>query len=267
MTALLLRLAFAGIRSRLLASALTIAIAGAAAATIVLALEVRSSGRDPWQQTFDAANGPHVLVFAHSQADAREIADLPGVTERAAPVPLVTATLGPTLGAARKHRSSRARRPESSHSREHARADLRLAAARGGHRARTQPRPRTRHRRWRHAGAHDPTRLGRAFRFSGRRSSPASRATLAATPVLPGSPARRSSGSSRIAPAGAGQRRFDSRIPRRPRRSPRRRLRASRRPRCSPALFTSRPGTTSAPTHWPMHSRSSSSWRRTPSCS
>ena len=97
MTTLLVRLAFAGIRSRLLASALTIAIAGAAAATIVLALEVRSSGRDPWQQTFDAANGPHVLVFAHSQADAREIADLPGVTERAAPVPLVTASLGPTV--------------------------------------------------------------------------------------------------------------------------------------------------------------------------
>ena len=97
MTALLFRLAFAGIRSRLLASALTIAIAGAAAATIVLALEVRSSGRDPWQRTFDAANGAHVLVFAHSEADTRAIANLPGVTERGAPVPLVTATLGPTL--------------------------------------------------------------------------------------------------------------------------------------------------------------------------
>jgi putative ABC transport system permease protein len=95
MTTLLFKLAFAGIRSRLLASGLTIAIAGAAAATIVLALEVRSSGRDPWQKTFDAANGAHVLVFAHSQAEARAIANLPGVTERGAPVPLVTATLGP----------------------------------------------------------------------------------------------------------------------------------------------------------------------------
>ena len=109
MTTLLFRLAFAGIRSRLLASALTIAIAGAAAATIVLALEVRSSGRDPWQQTFDAAHGAHVLVFAHSHADVREIANLPGVTERGAPVPLVTVTLGP------KCRSSGARRPERSH--------------------------------------------------------------------------------------------------------------------------------------------------------
>jgi ABC-type lipoprotein release transport system permease subunit len=94
-TALLFRLAFAGIRSRLLASALTVAIAGAAAATIVLALEVRSSGRDPWQQTFDAANGAHVLALVPSQAEARAIANLPGVTERGAPVPLVTATLGP----------------------------------------------------------------------------------------------------------------------------------------------------------------------------
>jgi putative ABC transport system permease protein len=96
MTALLLRLAFAGIRSRLLASALTIAIAGAAAATIVLALEVRSSGRDPWQQTFDAANGAHVLASVPSQADARALAELPGVTERGAPVPLATTTVGPS---------------------------------------------------------------------------------------------------------------------------------------------------------------------------
>jgi predicted anti-sigma-YlaC factor YlaD len=72
MTAMLFRLAFAGIRSRLLASALTIAIAGAAAATIVLALEVRSSGLDPWQRTFDAANGAHVLALVPSQARARD---------------------------------------------------------------------------------------------------------------------------------------------------------------------------------------------------
>jgi putative ABC transport system permease protein len=95
MTGLLLRLAFAGIRSRLLASVLTIAIAGAAAATIVLALEMRSSGRDPWQQTFEAANGAHVLASARSQAAARSLGELPGVTERGAPVPLTTVTVGP----------------------------------------------------------------------------------------------------------------------------------------------------------------------------
>ena len=95
MTALLFKLAFAGIRSRLLASALTIAIAGAASATIVLALEVRSSGLDPWQQTFDAANGAHVLASVPSQAAARALAELPGVSERGAPVPLARATVGP----------------------------------------------------------------------------------------------------------------------------------------------------------------------------
>ena len=79
MTALLFRLAFAGIRSRLLASALTIAIAGAASATIVLALEVRSSGLDPWQQTFAAANGAHVLAFVPSQADARALQSYPAL--------------------------------------------------------------------------------------------------------------------------------------------------------------------------------------------
>jgi hypothetical protein len=40
MTATLVKLAFAGIRSRLLASALTILLSSVAAATIVLALEV-----------------------------------------------------------------------------------------------------------------------------------------------------------------------------------------------------------------------------------
>src|SRR5262245_51742014 len=93
MTALLLRLAFAGIRSRLLASALTVTIAGTAAATIVLGLEVRASGADPWQRTFAAANGAHVLASVPTRAEAASIARLPGVSERAKPVPLVSATL------------------------------------------------------------------------------------------------------------------------------------------------------------------------------
>ena len=62
MTVTLVKLAFAGIRSRLLASALTILLSSAAAATIVLALEVGATARDPWQRTFDAANGAHVLA-------------------------------------------------------------------------------------------------------------------------------------------------------------------------------------------------------------
>jgi putative ABC transport system permease protein len=93
MTAMLLKLAFAGIRSRLLASALTVTIAGAAAATIVLGLEVRSSVVDPWQRTFVAANGAHVLALVPSRADAAAIGRLPGVSERAEPVAFLSATL------------------------------------------------------------------------------------------------------------------------------------------------------------------------------
>jgi len=94
-TVMLLRSAFAGIRSRLLASALTIVIAAAAVGTIVLALEVRSSGIDPWERTFTEANGAHVLAFVPSQADAVAIGELPGVTERSGPTPLVLAATGP----------------------------------------------------------------------------------------------------------------------------------------------------------------------------
>ena len=87
MTATLVKLAFTGIRSRLLASALTILLTSAAAATIVVALEVGETARDPWQRTFDAANGAHVLATVPSQADASRIATLPGVAERDEPIP------------------------------------------------------------------------------------------------------------------------------------------------------------------------------------
>jgi ABC-type lipoprotein release transport system permease subunit len=112
MTGMLVRLAFAGIRSRLLASGLTIAIAAAAVATIVLALEVRASGIDPWQRTFDEANGAHVLAFVPSDADAAAIGELPGVTERDAPVPLVLARGGSRESTDLVQLAGQSRRPE-----------------------------------------------------------------------------------------------------------------------------------------------------------
>ncbi|MFG1820127.1 ABC transporter permease [Kribbella sp. NPDC049174] len=87
MTITLVRLAFAGMRSRLLASALTVLLCSAAAATIVLALEVGATARDPWQRTFEAANGAHAFANVQSAADARTVASLPGVAERGDPVP------------------------------------------------------------------------------------------------------------------------------------------------------------------------------------
>jgi putative ABC transport system permease protein len=98
MTATLAKLAFAGIRSRLLASALTILLTSAAAATIVLALEVGATARDPWQRTFDAANGAHVLVTVAPEAGAREIGALPGIAERDPPVPSALARVTTAAG-------------------------------------------------------------------------------------------------------------------------------------------------------------------------
>jgi putative ABC transport system permease protein len=94
MTATLAKLAFAGIRSRLLASGLTILLSAAAAATIVLTLEVGATARDPWQRTFDAAHGAHVLANTASEADARAVAALPGVAERDDPVPRAFVAVG-----------------------------------------------------------------------------------------------------------------------------------------------------------------------------
>jgi len=93
MTLTLVKLAFAGLRSRLLASALTVVLCSAAAATIVLALEVGSTMRDPWQRTFTEANGAHVLANVASSADANKLADLPGVSQRDEPIPNANAAV------------------------------------------------------------------------------------------------------------------------------------------------------------------------------
>ena len=93
MTATLLKLAFAGIRSRLLASVLTVLLSSAAAATIVLALEVGATARDPWERTFTAANGAHALANVSTEADAQAIAALPGVAEHGEPIPLANVGL------------------------------------------------------------------------------------------------------------------------------------------------------------------------------
>jgi putative ABC transport system permease protein len=95
MTATLLRLAFSGIRSRLLASGLTVLLAGAAAATLVLALQIGDTGRDPWQRTFDAAHGAHVLALLPSEDQAVRLRQVAGVVE--AGVPVAIAVMGVRL--------------------------------------------------------------------------------------------------------------------------------------------------------------------------
>jgi putative ABC transport system permease protein len=93
MTRTLARLAFGGIRGRLLASALTVALAAAPVATLLIALDLRAAALDPWQQTFDAGHGAHVVAMSDTEADVRAVADRPGVAERGDPVPSVFARL------------------------------------------------------------------------------------------------------------------------------------------------------------------------------
>ena len=89
----LVRLAFSGIRTRLVASGLTVLLAATAAATVVLALEVGQAGREPWQQTFAAAHGAHVLANVPTEKAARALQSHRGVVEAAAPVPDMTVNL------------------------------------------------------------------------------------------------------------------------------------------------------------------------------
>src|SRR5262245_52166824 len=88
MIATLVKLAFSGLRTRALASVITVVLAATATATIVVAVEVGATAHDPWQRTFDAANGADVLVDASTAADARAIAASPGVAEASTPNPL-----------------------------------------------------------------------------------------------------------------------------------------------------------------------------------
>ena len=255
MTATLIKLAFAGIRARLLASALTVLLAGAAAATIVLALEVGATVRDPWQRTFDAANGADVLALVPSQADARAIAALPGSVTPSAPVPSAFALVADG-GEDRLQLMGLATAP-----RVNAPVPTEGAAPRDGgivlerSFAETLDLP---------VGAQLPLATERGtvqLRVVGTAISSASRAIRVATRAWPGRRARRSQ---QIEPdRGAWHWTQALRLADRatapafaaaPRRSP---LRAARR---------SRPGRTSARTPWPTSHRWRSSSRPTRSC-
>ena len=98
MTLALVRLAFAGLRSRLLATTLTVLIAGAAVGTVVLVLEVQDTGREPWQRTFDAAHGAHVLANVPTSAEGEALRTLAGVVESGEALPETTVELDTSAG-------------------------------------------------------------------------------------------------------------------------------------------------------------------------
>jgi hypothetical protein len=97
MIPLLFKVAFAGLRKRRLSTVLTVLLSASLAAIVVMALEVGSTARDPWQRTFDAANGAHVLAYVPTRADAEAIGNRPGVSEAADPVPTFLGRLGDSV--------------------------------------------------------------------------------------------------------------------------------------------------------------------------
>ncbi|HEU0040778.1 MAG TPA: hypothetical protein VFQ15_00370, partial [Jiangellaceae bacterium] len=84
----LLKLAFGGIRARLLASLFTVLLAATATATIVLALQVGRTVDDPWRRTFQVARGADVLAIVPTVDDARAVAGRSGVAESDDPTPM-----------------------------------------------------------------------------------------------------------------------------------------------------------------------------------
>jgi putative ABC transport system permease protein len=98
MTLTLLKLAFGGIRTRLLASLFTVLLAATATTTIVMALEVGRTVDDPWRNTFQAARGADVLAVVPTVDDARAIAGRSDVAESDDPTPVTNTEIHLTGG-------------------------------------------------------------------------------------------------------------------------------------------------------------------------
>ncbi len=80
MTAITLKLAFAGLMARRLPGLLSVLVIGAASAALTIALAVGTVADRPFDRTFDAMNGAHVTVSAPPGGPALDrLAELPGV--------------------------------------------------------------------------------------------------------------------------------------------------------------------------------------------
>jgi putative ABC transport system permease protein len=95
MNALLVRLGLSGIRNRLGTTVLLAVLMIAGAATIMVALQIRSVADDPWDRTFRDTHGAHVLAEG-PVGDLTRLASLPGVTEASGPIPFVRTTMTAT---------------------------------------------------------------------------------------------------------------------------------------------------------------------------
>jgi ABC-type lipoprotein release transport system permease subunit len=81
MTRLILKLALAGMRIRLLQAALSVIVVAAATAALTVALGVGRVADRPWERTFEATNGAHVTAMTLSGGPSlAPLARLEGVT-------------------------------------------------------------------------------------------------------------------------------------------------------------------------------------------
>ncbi|MEZ5410225.1 MAG: FtsX-like permease family protein [Acidimicrobiales bacterium] len=92
MTPRLLRLGLTGWRRHPAGTALSFLLLLVGATAVMLAVQLRAVALDPWQRTFDATNGAHLQAFG-ATPDVARVADLPGVTEAADPLPHVITSL------------------------------------------------------------------------------------------------------------------------------------------------------------------------------
>ena len=88
MGALTLKLAFAGIRARRVESALSILVVAAATAALTIALATQTVADRPFERTFAATNGAHVMIESADASALEELERRPEVVESTGVRPL-----------------------------------------------------------------------------------------------------------------------------------------------------------------------------------
>ncbi len=89
---MIFKLGLSGWRTRWLGTLLTFLLITVAAAALMLSLQLRDVAQRPWQDTFDATNGAHLLAFGSSR-DVEALATLDGVSVAAGPSPIVVTSM------------------------------------------------------------------------------------------------------------------------------------------------------------------------------
>jgi putative ABC transport system permease protein len=84
---ILTRLTVADLRRHRLAAVLNALVIAVAAATLTLSVAVGRLGDDPWQRTFEATNGAHVVAWSEDRAAVERVAEQPGVSAASPVVP------------------------------------------------------------------------------------------------------------------------------------------------------------------------------------